>query len=126
MPTTYELVVQSGPSSYFTGAPTPAKGDVHRLSTEKPNVVGRSPDSSICIKDGFVARTHCEIKWDIERNQFAITDLDSYNGTFVNGAMLNKSQTTVLWPGDEIQCGRTSFLFQTTRNSNAQCYGDET
>ena len=45
--------------------------------------VGRNPDNNIVITDSRVSRYHCEI---IQKaNQIKLVDLNSVNGTFVNG-----------------------------------------
>ena len=125
-PTRFELAVQSGPASYFTGAITPAKGDKHSLAMDCSNVIGRHPDASICIKDGLVARRHCEIYWDSAGEQFWITDLKSRNGTFVNGENVNPIQSVLLCLGDEIRCGRTLFQLQASQAPGLETSTNET
>ena len=89
--TKFGLLVLSGPASYFTGAAPPAHGDKRSLSIDDSNVIGRHPDASICIKDGAVARKHCEISWDSVGGQFRIADLESCNGTIVKDGQVFKN-----------------------------------
>lgn len=105
----FELLILSGPESYFTGAARPAHGDTHSLPKNASTIVGRHPDASICIKDGAVARRHCAIAWDPVVGQFMIDDLESPCGTLVNGTAVTPGQLVSLNSGDKIQCGRTLF-----------------
>ncbi len=53
-------------------------------------VVGRNAECEITIKDETVSAFHAEIK--IKNGRYFITDLDSTNGTFVNGYRINESE----------------------------------
>jgi pSer/pThr/pTyr-binding forkhead associated (FHA) protein len=88
--------------------------------------VGRSPDSDICIPHDViyqdVSREHCIL--DLDPPRARVRDLDSRNGTFVNGVRIGQSQgpanpdeTTPnprpwkeLKDGDEIRMGRSTIL----------------
>jgi len=49
-------------------------------------VLGASPTADVYVDNTFVSRYHAEIAR--EGGRFRIRDLDSRNGTFVNGARL--------------------------------------
>lgn len=67
---------------------------------------GRSPEADICIPNTKVSRVHAEIKpWD---GDFVVKDLNSSNGTFVNGTRV---EATVLKPGDVIRMGGVDFHY---------------
>ena len=51
-----------------------------------PIVVGSSPSSGLCIVDRHVSRAHCEVF--LRDGQCFVRDLDSTNGTFVDGAQI--------------------------------------
>ena len=68
--------------------------------------IGRESTNSICLTEASISRRHCVIK-RVE-GIFKIADLDSFNGTFVNGIPV-KEQT--LSHGDQIAVGRVLFLF---------------
>ena len=59
--------------------------------------VGRSKDNDIVFANEFVSSKHAKIIYD--KNRFSIEDLDSTNGTFVNGRCI---QNRVLAPGDTV------------------------
>jgi two-component system NtrC family sensor kinase len=68
--------------------------------------VGRESSSAIQLHDTEVSRQHAEIR-QVDQN-FAIADLHSSNGTFVNGKRI---QQHVLSSGDHVQVGSTLMLY---------------
>jgi hypothetical protein len=70
--------------------------------------VGRLPDNDISIPDTQVSRHHASIAW--EDGQFLIRDLNSANGTSVNGAVL--TGPAPLRDGDVIGLGEIVLTFQ--------------
>lgn len=104
------LVVISEANLYFAGTMSPCSGDTFYLLTDQPNIVGRKEDvTTICIKDGMVARQHCRIEWCSKTNTFELTDIGARNPTAVNDKTLNRNESVSLRPGDTIRCGRTVF-----------------
>lgn len=64
--------------------------------------IGRGPDNDVVLTHKSVSRYHLRIFIDPEKNTF-VTDLDSSNGTFVNG---NRVLGTVqLQKGDILKAG---------------------
>ena len=49
--------------------------------------IGRADDCDVVLKDSTISRKHAELFQDEDGNTF-LTDLDSANGTFVNGAKI--------------------------------------
>jgi len=78
----------------------------HFNFSERSIVIGRDKSNQICLADEKVSKSHCEI--NIIRNsefeQVIVKDMDSTNGTYVNGKFINKE---VLKPGDKIGIGDT-------------------
>jgi len=60
---------------------------------DTPIFIGRSPDNDIQIKDKTVSRKHLKIL--IRENRYYLEDLESKNGTYVNGEQIQ--------PGGEIE-----------------------
>ncbi|RME77114.1 MAG: FHA domain-containing protein, partial [Planctomycetota bacterium] len=54
-----------------------------------PLVIGRSRTADLVIEDPMLSRRHCRI--EREGARFAITDLDSANGTFVEGIRVRRA-----------------------------------
>ncbi len=67
--------------------------------------IGRDPSSGLLLDDGFVSRRHCVIHREGDR--LTLVDLDSRNGTFLNGIPV-KSRS--LQHGDQIRLGGSTFL----------------
>ena len=69
--------------------------------TGLPVTIGRSPEADVQLEDSGVSRQHCEI--DEMNGRPIVPDLDSKNGTFINGAAV---QQAVVKPEDRITVGR--------------------
>jgi len=65
-------------------------------------ILGRHPPSDLILAEPAVSRQHCSIY--LRRNGWHVQDLESQNGTLVNGSPVTKQ---VLHPGDTIQVGDT-------------------
>ena len=66
-----------------------------------PVIVGRSPSSDICVNEPFVSASHA--RFSLQGPALVIEDLNSLNGTLVNGRALQEPAT--LREGDEVQIG---------------------
>jgi adenylate cyclase len=72
------------------------------------NSLGRHPDSSIQILDKIVSKEHCRIALD--GDAWVLEDLDSLNGTFLNGNRVSGKCPIV--HGDELSLGATRARFE--------------
>ncbi len=70
------------------------------LDRRNPLTIGRSEDCDIILPDRQVSRYHAQITW--QGDHFQLEDLDSKNGTHVNGQEL-RGAPVALQDGDEIQ-----------------------
>lgn len=68
--------------------------------------IGSSDHNDLPIHDSTVSKRHCEIS--AEPGGYTIRDLDSTNGTFVQGVRIASAH---LAPGSEIQLGKTRIIF---------------
>ncbi len=68
--------------------------------------LGRDPTNVVAVADPSVSRKHCLLR--CEDGRFQIKDLDSRNGTLVNGLPVKEQW---LHHGDEIATGDSVFLF---------------
>ena len=84
----------------------PFKIDEHYI-IEENLTLGRKGDNDIIIKDPFVSKAHFNITKDEE--QYFLQDLNSSNGTFLNGVRV--SDVSKLTNGDSIRIGNIEFLF---------------
>lgn len=72
-------------------------------------IIGRGTEGvDIHIPDTAISRRHAELSY--RDGQWALRDLDSSNGTFLNELRVQK--TTLLRHKDQIRCGATVFLFE--------------
>ncbi len=90
------LLVIAGPSKDLT-IPLP----------DGEATIGRDPVNVVAIVDPSVSRKHCLLRRE-EDGRFSIKDLESRNGTQVNG---NPVKEQFLHHGDEIATGDSLFLF---------------
>ncbi len=75
---------------------------------DEETLIGRNPTTNITLLDEGISREHALVLWDGECDEFTIEDLQSTNGTKVNG---KRVRSATLSPGDEIQIGSTRFEF---------------
>src|SRR5262245_30982515 len=83
----------------------PLKGTSIPL-TAGETIIGRDPANSVSINDPLVSRRHCSIR--NSGNAIQVADLDSLNGTFVNGDPMKEK---TLEHGDRIKVGGSQFIF---------------
>lgn len=73
--------------------------------------IGRRPGNTHVIAgDPYVSGRHAEVTADADGVR--ITDVNSTNGTLVNGVKLTPHEPVVLLPGDEVAIGQTRFVFE--------------
>ncbi len=84
----------------------PDVGKRFLLPENQPQLIGRSSES-LPLSDRSVSRRHAELTPDGAR--WFIRDIDSANGTFVNGRKVDGRLE--LAAGDEIRVGSTVFVF---------------
>lgn len=71
-------------------------------------LIGRNPTTDITLLDEGISREHAIIQFDSDTGDYSVEDLQSTNGTKVNGKRVRSS---VLKSGDEVQIGHTRFQF---------------
>lgn len=62
------------------------------------------------IEHETVSRIHCKL--ELEDGNYYICDLNSTNGTIVNGTVVDTEERMELRPGDEIQIGQALYVFE--------------
>ena len=83
----------------------PLKGQEFRLA-EGAVSVGRDPSNRMPIRDVTISRQHCVI--EMQSGQAIVTDLESHNGTFVNGIPVSKR---LLAHGDVLRMGQCELVY---------------
>jgi Nif-specific regulatory protein len=82
------------------------KGTTFPLAEDETSI-GRDLSNSVSLNDPSVSRRHCLIK-NGSTNGFRVIDLESYNGTFVNGVPVAEQS---LSHGDQLALGDIRFIF---------------
>ncbi len=90
------------------------KGRVFR-DLNVPVTIGREEGNVLRLNDERVSRYHAKVQ--AEDGDIILTDLDSTNGTRVNGATI---QIRRLRAGDQLSIGRTMLLFGTMEEIEAR------
>jgi pSer/pThr/pTyr-binding forkhead associated (FHA) protein len=83
------------------------EGMRYELSSDE-TLIGRNPTTDITLLDEGISREHTMVLYDEVDAEYLIEDLQSTNGTKVNG---KRVRSATLTHGDEIQIGNTRFRF---------------
>lgn len=73
-------------------------------------VIGRARSSDVCLPDLAVSTRHTEIR--VSGNEYVVVDLDSMNGTLVNGKPLTAFRPRTLKNGDTVSIANFCIIFQ--------------
>jgi adenylate cyclase len=76
------------------------------LLNKNETTLGRKEDNDIVLSEGPVSRLHAKILK--KGNEYYLGDQGSFNGTRVNGELIQEARLQV---GDEIQIGKTRLVF---------------
>lgn len=111
--------VQAGSSKYFTLTVIEGHDFGCVFQLDKPeNVLGRSEEADIRIDDGKASRRHMLVAMqnigtendnDIDNARIVAVDLNSKNGTYINGERIFESE---LRNGDKLHIGDTILKFE--------------
>lgn len=70
--------------------------------------IGRSSSNTVVLDDGYTSNRHAQLIW--RGGQWWLEDLDSRNGTLLNGVGL--AETAVVSSGDQITIGTVQFQLE--------------
>src|ERR1041385_3075205 len=82
-------------------------GRTHELNVDK-TTVGRVEDNTFQIADPSVSSHHCEVL--LRGSDVVVKDLNSTNGTFINGEKISES---ALKPGQTLRLGQIELQLLT-------------
>jgi predicted component of type VI protein secretion system len=93
-----------------------------RLKSEE-TIVGRRQDCDLRIRSSEVSRRHCLLSF--QDGVLHVEDLDSVNGTFLNGTRI--AGRKVVRPGDRLEIGPIHFVveYELSREASASLGQDE-
>lgn len=76
-----------------------------RILPGNSKTVGRAPQAEFIVDAALVSRVHCRVT--AGATELEVVDLDSTNGTFLNGQRIDKRATAK--PGDRLGIGRVEL-----------------
>jgi pSer/pThr/pTyr-binding forkhead associated (FHA) protein len=77
-----------------------------RILTGSARTIGRAVGADFILDAGLVSRVHCRLT-ALPDGGLEVRDLDSTNGTFVNGRRI---ETALLESGDTLRIGRVDLI----------------
>src|SRR5204862_4338497 len=84
-----------------------ANGSERHVRLRPRTIIGRAEDCDIYFPDHLLSRHHAEI--ELRPDGCYLVDLDSTNGTFLNGRLVESEQR--LTGGDVITAGEATLVF---------------
>jgi pSer/pThr/pTyr-binding forkhead associated (FHA) protein len=88
-------------------------GRAHELNVDR-TTIGRVEDNLFQIAESSVSSHHCEVL--LRGSDVVIKDLNSTNGTFINGEQITES---VLKPGQTLRLGQVELKLETEKAASA-------
>lgn len=88
-------------------------GRSHELKADK-TTIGRVDDNTFPIAEASVSSHHCEVL--LRGTDVVVHDLNSTNGTFINGEKITES---VLKPGQTLRLGQIELRLETDGSASA-------
>ncbi|NQZ98267.1 MAG: FHA domain-containing protein [Myxococcales bacterium] len=85
--------------------------------SEEETILGRNPTTDVTLLDEGISREHALIIFDDEEGTYSIEDLQSTNGTKVNGKRIRSAELSA---GDQIEIGHTRFRFVVSGESGGE------
>ena len=77
-----------------------------RIMPDGVRTIGRATGADFIVDAALVSRIHCRVT-ALPTGELEVKDLDSTNGTFVNGQRVTSAR---LAAGDRLQVGRVEFI----------------
>jgi hypothetical protein len=102
------LVVSIEADRYPADTPLPRHVERFVVVARHPVILGRAPDVDVPLWDKSASRRHAQLDW--RGDAWVLRDLESTNGTRINGARVGNSHVAVLRSGDRIEIGNHARL----------------
>lgn len=89
--------------------------NVRRITVRHDIVIGRGSDCNLRLSAPQISRRHCFLR--VGRDSVSVTDLDSSNGTFIDGKRITSGKRHDLSDGSELSLGPIRFLIHVQEES---------
>lgn len=93
-------------NSWILRTVSEAPEQTFRILPGAVRTIGRAAGADFIIEEALVSRVHCRLSV-LPTGELDIRDLDSTNGTFVNGSRVTMAR---LASGDHLQVGRVELI----------------
>jgi len=82
--------------------------------SDKPVMIGRDMRSNIKFPTEwtFISKVHCQISYDFNEKSYIVQDLNSRNGTFINGEKLKKGSRKRVQKGTSVSLSKSECSFK--------------
>ena len=87
---------------------TEGNSNIRRVTVRHDILIGRGPDCNLRISAAEVSRRHCFLR--IDSGRVAITDLESTNGTWLDGQKTIPGKPSSLHDGMKLDVGPVRFV----------------
>lgn len=82
---------------------------IFRLLPGAEKTAGRAVRADFIVDAPLVSRVHCRFAVDAV-GRLTVSDLDSTNGTFVNGRRVERDEQAEVGDGDRVKIGRVELV----------------
>lgn len=97
--------------------------NIRRVTVRHDIVIGRGSDCNLRVSAPQVSRRHCFLR--IDSNGVAITDLESCNGTWLNGQKTVPGKRYYVEDGMKVAVGPVCFVARITADETETTHSDE-
>jgi len=106
------MTARAGVSTFSLALHAAASRDVHWLAPGGELWVGRHPTNEVVVDAPTVSRFHATIRWDADAERPVLRDVNSSNGTCVDGVRVDAQTPIVIHGGERIRFGREDYTVE--------------
>lgn len=80
-----------------------------------PFTIGKGSNCDLVLQNPIISRLHCRISCSIDNNNmtsYFLEDLNSTNGTYINGVLISPYKKCNLISGDNVTFGHLTYIFR--------------
>lgn len=79
-----------------------------------PFTIGKGSNCDLVLQNPIISRLHCRISCSLDNNMtsYFLEDLNSTNGTYINGVLISPYKKCNLISGDNVTFGHLTYIFR--------------